>query len=83
MIRVDTSIAPGVNPGDAYRLVMNGRGRIAAMLRYAAEEASMWDLVRAEAHCCGARRHRLVKRARDTRKRIQRMEIKRMGWDKR
>ena len=83
MIRVDTSIAPGVNPGDAYRLVMNARGRIGAMLRFEAEKAAEWDVYRAESHGCGEKRHRLVKRARDTRKRIRKMEIQRKGWARR
>lgn len=82
-MQINASIDSGVNPADAYRVVMYARGTIAAMLRHAATVTAEWNLIQAERDPDGWARHRLVKAARDTRKRIRRMEIKRNGWVKR
>jgi hypothetical protein len=78
--RVDVTIPDEVDPAAAYRHVMRSRGTIGAMLRHSAMAKAQWDLIRAEADYCGWRRHKRVKHARDTLRRIRRMERERNGW---
>ena len=77
---LDTWIQPGVNPAEAYRLVIRSRGMIAAALRMQALRES--DAMIRDAHRTtrGGDRHRRVKRARDVKRHIRRLEMERMGW---
>lgn len=78
--RVDVNVPNEVNPADAYRLVLHARGHIGAMLRQAAMTKGHWDLWCAKMEWHGGRRHRRIKHARDTLRRLQKMEMQKRGW---
>lgn len=72
-MHIDYSIGPTVDLGQAYRGLMRARGHIVGSLRQEIMHVAERNVWRADGH-------KAVKRARDVRRQVRKLEMKRRGW---